>query len=90
MSGRGALELRYDKFLKSEYFKRGILLTKWPGGSEGANDLISFLEYYREAGAQVDIINMNENHSIIKIMIFFLNIGSILNLDFLLSSLTLF
>ena len=75
MSGRGALELRYDKFLKSEYFKRGILLTKWPGGSEGANDLISFLEYYREAGAQVDIINMNENHSIIKIMIFFLNMG---------------
>ena len=65
MSGRGALELRYDKFLKSEYFKRGILLTKWPGGSEGANDLISFLEYYREAGAQVDIINMNENHNII-------------------------
>ena len=23
------------------------------GGSEGANDLISFLEYYREAGAKV-------------------------------------
>ena len=47
-------------------------MTKWPGGSEGANDLISFLEYYREAGAQVDIINMNENHNIIEIMIFFL------------------
>ena len=28
------------------------------------------MEYYREAGAQVDIINMNENHNIIKIMIF--------------------
>ena len=27
---------------------------KIKGGSEGANDLISFLEFYREAGAEVD------------------------------------
>ena len=35
----------------SKTFEQKLTLIK--GGSEGANDLISFFEFYREAGAQV-------------------------------------